>query len=105
MSEVHDTPTAAHSRVEARPNGQASLSDRVRSLRLKTGGPGARPRSAWLPWGLTIIALATAGLFGWRAYHLAPADVPPAAEQGANSGDAKASPATSTAAAPTTATG
>jgi multidrug resistance efflux pump len=55
-------------------NAQASLSDRVRSLRLvKPSGSAAKPRSAWLPWGLTAIALATAAAFGWRAYRLAPA--------------------------------
>ena len=52
-------------------NGQSTLSDRVRSLRLNSGHTTARPRSAWLPWGLALIALATAGLFGWRGYYLA----------------------------------
>lgn len=58
-----------------------SLSDRVRSLRLvKPGNSSAKPRSAWLPWGLTIIALITAAAFGWRAYRITPA-AGPAVEQ------------------------
>jgi HlyD family secretion protein len=64
-----------------------SLSDRVRSLRLKTGGPGVKPRSAWLPWGLTVISLATAGVCGWRAYLLSPADAALPAEQAGSGGD------------------
>jgi HlyD family secretion protein len=61
-------------RGQSSGNGSASLSDRVRSLRLQPGGPGARPRSAWLPWGLTAIALVAAAAFGWRAYLIAPVD-------------------------------
>ncbi len=50
---------------------QSPLSDRVRSLRLvKPGNSSAKPRSAWLPWGLTLIALVTAAAFAWRAYRL-----------------------------------
>src|SRR5579883_2808315 len=67
--------TAARGRVETRRHGQRSLSDRVRSLRLQAGGAGARPRSTWLPWGLTVIALALAAVFGWRAYRLSPGEV------------------------------
>jgi HlyD family secretion protein len=66
-------------------NGRVSLSDRVRSLRLvNTSGSAAKPRSAWLPWGLTAIALATAAAFGWRAYRLAPAGSSQVAEQSAD---------------------
>jgi multidrug resistance efflux pump len=66
----------------ARGDPSASFSDRVRSLRLATpSGSTARPRSAWLPWGLTAIALATAAAFGWRAYRISPADSAPVAEQ------------------------
>jgi multidrug resistance efflux pump len=82
MSEVHNTPTLAQGRAAASGNGQPSLSERVRSLRLQGGGPGARPRSAWLPWGITVIALATVAMFGYRAYRLAPSG-PPQAEQAA----------------------
>ncbi len=67
--------TATRGRVETRRHGQRSLTDRVRSLRLQAGGPGARPRSTWLPWGLTVIALALAAVFGWRAYRLSPGEV------------------------------
>jgi multidrug resistance efflux pump len=63
-----------------------SLSDRVRSLRLKAGGPGVRPRSAWLPWGLTVISLATAVVLGWRAYLVSPAGAVPS-EQATSSED------------------
>jgi HlyD family secretion protein len=57
----------------ASSSAQSSLSDRVRSLRLvNPGSSTARPRSAWLPWGLTAIALATAAAFGWRSYRLSP---------------------------------
>jgi multidrug resistance efflux pump len=60
-------------------NGQKSLSERVRSLRLQGGG-SAKPRSAWLPWGLTGIAFAMAILFAWRAYRLSPSDVAAASD-------------------------
>jgi multidrug resistance efflux pump len=52
-----------------------ALRDRVQSLRLQPGGPAGRPRGAWLPWGLTLIALAAAGVFAWRAYRLSAEDV------------------------------
>jgi HlyD family secretion protein len=48
-------------------NGPPSLGERVRSLRLKTGG--ARPRSAWVPWIITAVSLAVAALafaYGYR---------------------------------------
>jgi multidrug resistance efflux pump len=97
MSELRETigtPNTVPSINKATPPGdgtQASLSDRVRSLRLvKPGNSAAKPRSAWLPWGLTAIALATAAAFGWRAYRLAPAGSNQAAEQSADgeTGDA-----------------
>src|SRR5205823_156936 len=28
----------------------------------------------WLPWGLTVIAFATAAVFAWRSYRLSPTD-------------------------------
>ncbi len=80
MASANDTRTVVRGRGDVPPgDGQASLSDRVRSLRLPAAGSGARPRSAWLPWGLTVIALATAVLFGLRTYLLTPADAAPAA--------------------------
>lgn len=92
--------TVLRGRPAASPNGDASLSDRVRSLRLNTEGPGTKPRSAWLPWGLTVIALTLAGVFGWRAYLLTPADLAPLAGQSTGGGgppvpvaDAPAAPA------------
>lgn len=70
-------------------NGQKSLSERVRSLRLQGGG-SAKPRSAWLPWGLTGIAFAMMILFAWRAYRLSPTEVAAASEgSSAASSDSK----------------
>ena len=74
MMDKNQTPAAAHGGADLIPNGQPSLGDRVRSLRLKPPGPKYKPPSTWLPWGLTAIALVLAGAFGWRAYRLAPAD-------------------------------
>src|SRR5262249_21237639 len=104
MSELSQTPTASRGRSEVRPNGQASLSERVRSLRLRDGAPSARPRRAWLPWGLTVIALAAAGTFGWRAYRLAPAVAPPPG-QSAEGGEVKPASAPAGEAAPAARTG
>ena len=76
----------AASNGHAAANGRASLGERVRALRLQPGASKARPRSSWLPWGLTLIALTTAGLFAYRAYRLAseggaaPGDQPAAGE-------------------------
>jgi multidrug resistance efflux pump len=100
MSEFRDTATLG--RAEVKRNGQSSLSDRVRSLRLQTGGRGARPRSAWLPWGLTVIALGMAAVFGWRAYRLSPADAASPSEQPRNTAQA---PTSSTAAPASASTG
>ncbi len=91
MSEPSTTPTGARARGRSNGDGDGTLRDRVRSLRL--GGPGSKPvkpRSAWLPWGLTLLAFATAAVFGWRAYRLSPESyaAPPAAE---SSSDQKAS--------------
>ncbi len=97
MSDFPDTMT--HGRAEIKRNGQ-SLSDRVRSLRLQTGGRAVRPRSAWLPWGLTVIALGMAAVFGWRAYRLGPADAASPSESPRGS---TAQAATSSAAAPASA--
>src|SRR5712692_4969889 len=74
MNHTHPTPAAAETPAAANPNGQPTLSDRVRALRLKGSGAAA-PRSAFLPWGLTVIALAMTGVFAWRAYRISPADV------------------------------
>ena len=101
MSEARETiavpiPAAPSNKaVPPEDNARASLSDRVRSLRLvKPSGSAAKPRSAWLPWGLTAIALAAAAAFGWRAYRLAPAGSGQSAEQSAEqSADADSSKA------------
>lgn len=101
MSEARETiarpePAASPNNMvssgdKARPSGdnaQSSLSDRVRSLRLvKPSSSTAKPRSAWLPWGLTAIALVTTAAFGWRSYRLAPNSANPTTEQSGN-GDA-----------------
>jgi HlyD family secretion protein len=58
-------------RTDARPfrNGPASLGERVQSLRLRSGsGRGAAPRSAWLPWGFTLICVLLTMAWGYRAY-------------------------------------
>ncbi|HMC89418.1 MAG TPA: hypothetical protein VKI17_07710, partial [Gemmataceae bacterium] len=46
----------------------ASLSDRVRSLRLKEKTAPARSRIAWLPWTLCALFAAAAGALGYLAY-------------------------------------
>jgi multidrug resistance efflux pump len=54
-------------------NGPATLSDRVRSLRL--GGRAATPRaprSRYLPWILCAVLLVTTAAFGYRAYRMSP---------------------------------
>lgn len=79
------------SRVSSAPraDGQGSLSERVKSLRLQPGGSSARPRSAWLPWGLTVIALATTGVFAARAYLLAPTQVNAPTSSSSSNSEAK----------------
>ena len=88
MNDMHAPPAPARVPAAASPNGQSSLSDRVRALRLKgSGGATAGPaRASLLPWGLTVIALATAGVFGWRAYRVSPADASTAAADNAPAG-------------------
>jgi multidrug resistance efflux pump len=68
--EAKPTPPSA----DGAANGAASLSDRVRSLRLagRAGAP-ARPRSAAVPWGLSAILLAVTLLLAYRSYRLSPA--------------------------------
>ncbi len=58
-------------------NGAASLSDRVRGLRLPEGG-GASTPSRVLPWALCTILMFLAAAFGYRAYRVAPAPSPTA---------------------------
>jgi multidrug resistance efflux pump len=91
MSKLHNSPAVIRSRAEKPLDGQGSLSDRVRSLRLKEGGSTVRPRSAWLPWGVALIALATAGAFGWRAYLLSPTDAAPRSEQAPSNSESRSS--------------
>jgi len=86
--------------VAANANGQPTLSDRVRSLRLDSGRSAPRPRSAWLPWGLTVIALATAALFGWRAYVLGPTRADTANEPSAEAAQGKSQGASASASRP-----
>ncbi len=42
-----------------------------------------------LPWGVTVVALAVAAVFGWRAYRMTPQNGAPAAGQPAKTGDAR----------------
>ena len=51
-------------------NGPPTLSERVRSLRLKTGG--VRPRSAWVPWIITGVSLALAATCAYYGYRRTP---------------------------------
>lgn len=101
MNDLHDSSTSSLGGSERFPDGQVSLSERVRSLRLTAGSPAARPRSAWLPWGVTVIALATAGVFGWRAYRLTPAEAAPLTQR-APVGEEVRPPAPANAVTPTT---
>jgi HlyD family secretion protein len=60
----------------ARPDGNgASLSDRVRGLRLPDGGRAPNPGRA-LPWALCAILLVVTAAFGYRAYRVTPAAAP-----------------------------
>jgi multidrug resistance efflux pump len=97
MQDSHDSLAAARGQATKSSNGHGSLSDRVRSLRLNTGNSPSKPRSAWLPWGLTVIAFLTAAVFGWRAYRLSPSEPGPQSEQASAgiSGKLPASPSTS----------
>jgi multidrug resistance efflux pump len=51
------------------PDG-ASLSDRVRSLRLSDQQASRPPRTRWLPWAITSVLLLTSVAFGYRAYRV-----------------------------------
>src|SRR4051794_36892970 len=66
-------PASPEAREAAPRNGAASLSDRVRSLRLadRAAAP-ARSRGALIPWGLSAILLVVTLLFGYRTYRLSP---------------------------------
>jgi multidrug resistance efflux pump len=68
----------------------SSLSDRVRSLRLRTEGPAAAPRSAWLPWGVALIAVVLAAAMGVRAYLVAPSGDVVNSDEGSGKSDSKA---------------
>ena len=74
---THAKPTAPASTLAptatARQTATAAIAWRPGPRRCDCS-PAARspPAQLWLPWGLTLIALATAGLFGYRAYRLAP---------------------------------
>src|SRR4051794_29729522 len=58
----------------AAPENGASLSDRVRSLRLGDRSQGSGP-SRWraLPWAFCLICLGMTAAFGYRAYRVQPA--------------------------------
>jgi multidrug resistance efflux pump len=80
-------------------NSSASLNDRVRSLQL-TGQPAAKPRTAVLPWALSVILLLTTAAFGYRAYRvgtLAPSTTAPATSDGNSAPDVSTTPAAPTA--------
>jgi multidrug efflux pump subunit AcrA (membrane-fusion protein) len=60
---------------QARPtcNGAASLSNRVRALRLPDGGGAASSPGRVLPWALCAVLLVVSAAFGYRAYRVTPA--------------------------------
>jgi HlyD family secretion protein len=68
-------------------NGPATLSDRVRSLRLKdqTQNAGGGGKSSALPWALCVVLLLVTAAVGYRAYRLAPAGDAKPADSAANS--------------------
>lgn len=76
MSEFESSNrTATESRNEpVERNGPPTLTDRVRSLRLagreNGGSASGSPRSAWIPWGLTVIMFITTLLFAYRTYRV-----------------------------------
>jgi HlyD family secretion protein len=75
-----DQTTELHTAKSA-DNGSASLSDRVRALRLPQETSQA-PRNPVLPWGLCGVLLLTTTAFGYRAYRigtLAPGQETPSA--------------------------
>jgi HlyD family secretion protein len=53
--------------VDAPANPNASLSERVRSLRLPENGGGGQGGSSWLPWVLCLVLLLVAGFFAMEA--------------------------------------
>jgi HlyD family secretion protein len=105
----HNAPPVSLHGTETPPRdgriAPSALSARVRSLRLQTDGAAVKPRSAWLPWGLTVIALATAALFGWRAYRISPADAATAEAPAAAGSDSKPAGTTTDTPATTVASG
>lgn len=65
-------PEALPSRNHSQP---PSLGERVQSLRLRSGGSGKSiPRSALLPWGLTLICLLATLFAYYRFYRISRAD-------------------------------
>ncbi len=56
-------------------NGSATLSDRVRSLRLSSDSQntGTNNKSSALPWAICVILLFVTAAFGYRAYRITPA--------------------------------
>src|SRR3954470_16693918 len=96
---MKDTRELDRSPPETR-NGPASLSDRVRSLRLRDQPERGGSRSAVLPWVVCAILLLTTAALGYRTYRVTPsapapspesppptATTPAAARQAASSGD------------------
>ena len=79
MSErIQDVALEAQEIRQDRGHEPPSLSDRVRSLRLPDR-PGPAPRVAWLPWTLTVVLAAIAGMFAYQAWtRPEPAEVKPA---------------------------
>src|SRR5438105_12088049 len=53
---------------EDRRPAPVSLSDRVRSLRLKEKTAPTRSRVAWVPWTLCLLFAGAAGVMGYLAY-------------------------------------
>jgi HlyD family secretion protein len=71
-SELGRPPSDHRPEAPSGRNGPASLSDRVRSLRLQDR-PAGGSRGGALPWALSAILLLTTAAFGYYAYRVTPA--------------------------------
>ena len=70
MSEsLNNHPGSAVEDSASRPT-IATLSDRVRSLRMPQMQPASRSRGSWLPWLLCVLLIGAAGTFGYLYYDL-----------------------------------
>lgn len=74
MSNISKTGVTAHeSQSAGSRNGEPSLSDRVRSLRLGDRPASGSARGGVLPWFICALLLLTTLAFGYRTYRMTPA--------------------------------